>query len=159
MKEKIHPKYNIAKVICSTCGNEFEVGSVAQEIKVDTCSNCHPFYTGQQTFVQAQGRVEKRVLFRYRLRLVRAEDIRASGRLRSFVAKKLAQERGALVGAHAGIYRRAVSVALAEQIYHAAAGAGERVARTEYYGRYARIDYRAGAHGAGLERHIYCAAL
>ncbi|NLB84887.1 MAG: 50S ribosomal protein L31 [Acholeplasmataceae bacterium] len=59
MKEKIHPKYNIAKVICSTCGNEFEVGSVAQEIKVDTCSNCHPFYTGQQTFVQAQGRVER----------------------------------------------------------------------------------------------------
>lgn len=59
MKEKIHPKYHVAKVTCSTCGNEFEVGSVAEEIKVDTCSNCHPFYTGQQTFTQAQGRVER----------------------------------------------------------------------------------------------------
>lgn len=59
MKKDIQPKYNIANVTCSTCGNEFEVGSTLDEIKVDTCSNCHPFYTGTQTFVQAAGRVEK----------------------------------------------------------------------------------------------------
>lgn len=59
MKEKIQPKYYTAKVRCSTCGEEFEVGSTIKEIKVDTCSKCHPFYTGQQTFVQAAGRVEK----------------------------------------------------------------------------------------------------
>lgn len=59
MKKNIQPKYSVATVTCSTCGNEFEVGSVLPEIKVDTCSNCHPFYTGTQTFVQAAGRVEK----------------------------------------------------------------------------------------------------
>ena len=59
MKEKIQPKYYMAKVRCSTCGEEFEVGSTVKEIKVDTCSKCHPLYTGQQTFVQAAGRVER----------------------------------------------------------------------------------------------------
>ena len=59
MKKEIQPKYNVASVTCSTCGNEFEVGSTLTEIKIDTCSNCHPFYTGTQTFVQAAGRVER----------------------------------------------------------------------------------------------------
>jgi len=59
MKEKIQPKYNVVKVKCATCGNEFEVGSTLKEIKIDTCNQCHPFYTGKQTFVQAQGRVEQ----------------------------------------------------------------------------------------------------
>lgn len=44
---------------CTACGNEFETLSTTKEIKVDTCSNCHPFYTGKQRFAQAQGRVEK----------------------------------------------------------------------------------------------------
>lgn len=59
MKKELHPKYFESKVSCATCGNEFETGSTKKEIKVDTCGNCHPFYTGKQTFVQAQGRVEK----------------------------------------------------------------------------------------------------
>lgn len=59
MKNGIHPKYNNITVTCSTCGNTFESGSVLSEIRVDTCSNCHPFYTGQQKFIQAAGRVEK----------------------------------------------------------------------------------------------------
>ncbi|MFA5543195.1 MAG: 50S ribosomal protein L31 [Bacilli bacterium] len=59
MKKNIHPKYNAVTVTCTTCGNTFESGSVMKELRVDTCSNCHPFYTGQQKFVQAAGRVEK----------------------------------------------------------------------------------------------------
>lgn len=59
MKSGIHPKYNVVKVKCSTCGEEFEVGTTANNVRIDTCSNCHPFYTGTQTFVQAAGRVEK----------------------------------------------------------------------------------------------------
>lgn len=60
MKKKIQPKYyDNAKVTCSTCGNTFTVGSTIPEIKVDTCSNCHQFYTGTQTQTQATGRVEK----------------------------------------------------------------------------------------------------
>ena len=59
MKKGIHPVYNKCKVICTSCGAEFESGSTKKEIKVDTCSNCHPFFTGRQHFAAAQGRVEK----------------------------------------------------------------------------------------------------
>ncbi len=59
MKTGIHPTYNKVVVHCTSCGNEFESGSTLKEIKVDTCSNCHPFYTGRQRFAQAQGRIEK----------------------------------------------------------------------------------------------------
>ena len=59
MKSGIHPNYNKVIVHCTSCGNEFESGSVLKEIKVVTCSNCHPFYTGRQRFAQAQGRIEK----------------------------------------------------------------------------------------------------
>jgi large subunit ribosomal protein L31 len=59
MNKKIQPKYQGAKVKCSTCGSEYEIGSTLKEIKIDTCSNCHPFYTGKQSFVQATGAVEK----------------------------------------------------------------------------------------------------
>ena len=59
MKKDIHPKFYECKVVCTSCGSEFVKGSTLKEIKVDTCSNCHPFYTGRQRFAQAQGRVEK----------------------------------------------------------------------------------------------------
>jgi large subunit ribosomal protein L31 len=59
MKKNVHPKYYECKVVCTSCGSEFMTGSTLKEIKVDTCSNCHPFYTGRQRFAQAQGRVEK----------------------------------------------------------------------------------------------------
>ncbi len=59
MKKSIHPKYYPdAQVTCS-CGNTFTVGSTLPEIKIDICSGCHPFFTGQQKFVDTQGRVEK----------------------------------------------------------------------------------------------------
>ena len=59
MKEKIHPNYQRCTVTCISCGATFETGSTLKEIKVDTCSNCHPFYTGKQRFVQSDGRVAK----------------------------------------------------------------------------------------------------
>ncbi len=59
MKQKIHPQYNKVKVYCVTCGNEFEAGSTKKELRVDTCSNCHPFYTGKQKNIAAAGRVDK----------------------------------------------------------------------------------------------------
>ena len=59
MKKGIHPVYNKCKVICTSCGAECESGSTKKEIKVDTCSNCPPFFTGRQRFAAAQGRVEK----------------------------------------------------------------------------------------------------
>jgi large subunit ribosomal protein L31 len=59
MKKGIHPDYRVIKVKCSTCGYEHEVGTTAKEFRIDTCSNCHPFYTGQQSFITAAGRVEQ----------------------------------------------------------------------------------------------------
>lgn len=58
MKEKIHPQYKEAKVICA-CGETFITRSTKSLIKVDICSKCHPFYTGKQKIVDTEGRVEK----------------------------------------------------------------------------------------------------
>jgi len=59
MKEKIHPKYYAdAKVVCS-CGNTFVTGSTKQTLKVELCSKCHPFFTGEQKVLDTAGRVER----------------------------------------------------------------------------------------------------
>lgn len=58
MKPKIHPNYHRVKVVCTSCGAEFESGSTSKEVRVDTCANCHPFYTGKQRFGNVQGRAE-----------------------------------------------------------------------------------------------------
>ena len=59
MRAQIHPTYfDDAKVVCS-CGNRFTVGSTKQEIHVELCDNCHPFYTGQQRFVDTASRIER----------------------------------------------------------------------------------------------------
>ena len=58
MKKDIHPEYHRAKVHCA-CGAEFETGSTLQEIKVEICSQCHPFFTGKQKLIDTAGRVER----------------------------------------------------------------------------------------------------
>ena len=59
MKEKIHPTYfPDAKVTCA-CGNTFMTGSTKQNLRVEVCSNCHPYYTGEQRIVDTAGRVER----------------------------------------------------------------------------------------------------
>ncbi|RKD23042.1 50S ribosomal protein L31 [Ammoniphilus oxalaticus] len=58
MKSAIHPEYKVTKVTCA-CGNEFETGSVKENLRVEICSECHPFYTGKQKFVDAGGRVDR----------------------------------------------------------------------------------------------------
>ena len=58
MKEGIHPDYKTTTVKCA-CGATFETGSTKEDITVEICSNCHPFYTGKQKLVDTGGRVEK----------------------------------------------------------------------------------------------------
>ena len=58
MRAKIHPKYQKAVVSCA-CGNSFETRSTVNEIKVEICSACHPFFTGKQKLVDTAGRVER----------------------------------------------------------------------------------------------------
>ncbi|NMA93779.1 MAG: 50S ribosomal protein L31 [Clostridiales bacterium] len=58
MKKGIHPEYRECTVSCA-CGNNFKTMSTRDEIRLDVCSQCHPFFTGQQKFVNRGGRVEK----------------------------------------------------------------------------------------------------
>jgi large subunit ribosomal protein L31 len=59
MRDKIHPKYYTdAKVVCS-CGNTFTVGSTRKSLKVELCSTCHPFFTGERRMIDTAGRVER----------------------------------------------------------------------------------------------------
>ncbi len=58
MKADIHPNYKEATVTCA-CGNSFKAGSVKDELRVEICSECHPFFTGRQKFAERGGRVEK----------------------------------------------------------------------------------------------------
>lgn len=58
MKANIHPKYMECKVSCA-CGHSFVTRSTKPEIKVEICSECHPFYTGQQKIIDSEGRVDR----------------------------------------------------------------------------------------------------
>lgn len=58
MKAGIHPQYTTAVVTCA-CGNTFETRSTKSTLRIEICSNCHPFYTGKQKIVDTEGRVEK----------------------------------------------------------------------------------------------------
>ena len=59
MKKDIHPKYDIKTKATCACGAVFEVGSTMPEIKMEICSQCHPFYTGNEKIMDTAGRVER----------------------------------------------------------------------------------------------------
>lgn len=58
MRSGIHPHYDVATVTCS-CGNQFTTRATTDEIRVELCNACHPFYTGRQKLVDTGGRVER----------------------------------------------------------------------------------------------------
>ncbi|RMF59775.1 MAG: 50S ribosomal protein L31 [Calditrichaeota bacterium] len=58
MKKGIHPEYKLTKVTCA-CGNTFETRATVDNLHVEICSECHPFFTGKQKLVDSAGRVEK----------------------------------------------------------------------------------------------------
>ena len=95
MKAKIHPKYYPeAKIICA-CGNSWTTGATLPEIKVDVCSACHPFFTGEQRIVDTAGQVD-----RFMKRLERTADTHEQVRVLQDAQKKqeqaqrLARRRG-----------------------------------------------------------------
>ena len=95
MKAKIHPKYYTdARIICA-CGNTFTVGSTSPELKIDICSACHPFYTGEQRIVDTAGQVD-----RFMKRLERTADtvdqIKAlqDAQKRALQQQRIAKRRG-----------------------------------------------------------------
>ncbi|HNR66982.1 MAG TPA: 50S ribosomal protein L31 [bacterium] len=58
MKKGIHPEYKLGTVTCA-CGNSFQTHSTVGDLKVEICSQCHPFFTGKQKFIDTAGRVDK----------------------------------------------------------------------------------------------------
>jgi len=58
MKQGIHPDYKRTIIRCA-CGNEIETGSVVNDIRVEICSACHPFFTGKQKLIDSAGRIER----------------------------------------------------------------------------------------------------
>mgnify|MGYP003338366880 CR=1 FL=1 len=77
MKDKIHPKYVEATVTCA-CGNTFQVGSTRPVLKVELCSKCHPFYTGEQRILDTAGQVD-----RFMKRLKASQDQQAAAAQRN----------------------------------------------------------------------------
>lgn len=72
MKATIHPTYFAnAKIICA-CGKTYETGSTVKEMHVDTCSNCHPFFTGKQKLIDTAGTLE-----RFKKRAAKTTQIKA----------------------------------------------------------------------------------
>ena len=59
MKQGIHPQYHDDCQVSCACGNKFTTGSTLKKIEVDVCSKCHPYFTGQQKFVDIKGRIDK----------------------------------------------------------------------------------------------------
>ena len=59
MKEKIHPKYFTDAEVTCACGNTFTTGSTKKKLKVEVCSRCHPFFTGERRVMDTAGRVER----------------------------------------------------------------------------------------------------
>ena len=88
MKEKIHPKYYPESRIICACGNTYTVGSTAPELKVDICSQCHPFYTGEQRIVDTAGQVD-----RFMKRLERTADTVEGIRSQQETQKRTAQQQ------------------------------------------------------------------
>lgn len=59
MKQGIHPKYELSKITCGSCGSVYEVHTTIGDYNVEICANCHPFFTGKQRLVDTAGRVER----------------------------------------------------------------------------------------------------
>jgi len=73
MKEAIHPAWHETPVRCMTCGTTWTTGSTVESLTVEICSNCHPFYTGEQRIVDTEGRVDK-----FMKRLQQRDEIRSA---------------------------------------------------------------------------------
>jgi large subunit ribosomal protein L31 len=59
MKDGLHPNYFSDAVVTCVCGHTFQTGSTQKEIRVDICSNCHPFFTGKQKLMDTEGRIDR----------------------------------------------------------------------------------------------------
>ena len=95
MKPEIHPEYHHAARVNCSCGNSWVTGSTKPEINVNICSQCHPFYTGEQRIVDSVGRVERFVRrLESRQSAAARQQIEAQARAEAVAAGRRARARG-----------------------------------------------------------------
>lgn len=87
MKTDLHPAIHTTKVTCA-CGNNFTTLSTVEELSVDVCSMCHPFYTGQQNIVDTAGRVDRFKAAREKAQQLQAEAAKRAAKKQSTATKK-----------------------------------------------------------------------
>lgn len=125
MKTGIHPRYEMTTVTCA-CGNTFETRSTRQNLRVDLCSVCHPFYTGEQRIIDTAGQVER---FTNKVARAQATESQGSKRQQRMAARaaQLAEEKKrveeAQAAARAAQRERARAIAEARAAEEAAAAA------------------------------------
>jgi len=83
MKTGIHPKYYDNCAVSCACGNKFITGSTVEKIDVEVCSKCHPFFTGQQKFVDIKGKIDK-----FKEKVARGETYK-----KQLAARKIAKKK------------------------------------------------------------------
>jgi len=86
MKEKIHPKYYPEAQVTCACGNSWVTGATVPEMKIDLCSACHPFFTGEQRIVDTAGQVD-----RFMKRLERSADTIEQVKVQQDTQRKVVQ--------------------------------------------------------------------
>ena len=116
MKPEIHPEYHQVTVVCA-CGNTFQTRSTKEELRLEVCSECHPFFTGKQRLLDSAGRVEK-FQRKYESFYAEQDDIKAG--LEAKAAKKDADMAAAARKAEAEAARVAAAAAKAAEAGEAA---------------------------------------
>ncbi|HBP50870.1 MAG: Ribosomal protein L31 (Modular protein) [Candidatus Shapirobacteria bacterium GW2011_GWE1_38_10] len=86
MKPAIHPVYHDDCLVTCACGNKFTTGSTLEKIEVEICSKCHPFFTGQQKFVDIKGRIDK-------FKEKQAQGVAYKAKKEAKVAKKVKEKK------------------------------------------------------------------
>ena len=108
MKAGIHPKYETATVVCSSCGNTFETRSTRSNLRIDLCNLCHPFYTGEQRIVDTAGQVE-RFMKKLETASVNARPTKRQVRINQRQSREEENRRRAEEGARAAAAERAAA--------------------------------------------------
>jgi large subunit ribosomal protein L31 len=103
MKPDIHPEYNPVTVVCA-CGNTFQTRSTKEELRLEVCNECHPFFTGKQRLLDSAGRVEK---FQRKYENFYSEQDQIKADLEAKAAKKDAEMEAAARKAEAEAARAA----------------------------------------------------
>ncbi len=92
MRKDIHPKAYTTGVVCSTCGTVWDVRSSRENLRVDICSNCHPFFTGEQRIVDTAGQVD-----RFMKRLANSQERQADQQRRKAKAEEPPEKKKSLL--------------------------------------------------------------